>query len=851
MNSALRLALMLALCWGAETRADIVLLGSQHIGDEEIPSFTPTDPVTRAQMIANPTRFHLSQPVTITAVRFTNAMAQIPTLSSVQIDGLERIGTLVGSRYDFALPVSLTSGVHTIAPDAGCISVLPLPSACPGLGGENDVSSSSIVLVTSGDLTTTSRALTRRRHIGDDNEAANDNYGGDYYPDVLDTLPSNDRAEISFSLDAPRVLNFLQFYRLRGVNTPGPSAHAQVLVNGVLAGLLANGGDPFQITTALPLAAGPHTLSVIAGSLGAGNVDSISWDDIILLFSQPTGGVAGRFNAVDTGLDAVSGVIGTKISGAPFSLDIVALDLAGNAQLTDYAGTVNVELLDASNDNGGLDSFGCRSTWTLVQSLGSVLYDGSNLGRRPLAISYPSALRRARIRITDTLTSITGCSSDAFAIRPADLEVLVSNSTPAEAGIDVLLNDISAIGSGQTHRAGNPFTVRANARNALGAPIGTYGGSPVLSVQSTFQGAIAGTLNAGNWTGIGTRRTDTAQYTEAGTFNMVARDAEFAEVDILDSSDALREIVGTVGVGRFTPDHFQQVSRVEPEFIPACSSFTYVGQSFVFGIAPELVIEAVNAAGVRTRNYTGILNKMPTPVGRSTYSAINAATAVGVSLDTALVPSPDRTLSDVGDGSLRLVYIGAPQLATARGAPVGAFNLEVQLDVPPLTDSDGVPYTDAANPLRFGALSPGNGITFSGGFKQQRWGKLFVRNAYGSELQPLDVPYGVEYLSGATTGYSVNLADNCTLPAVPTLTGVLEPSTSVVSTSSPVLAGQGTIRLAAPNAVGSVTVNLGGASWLLPDTDADAAYDDPAKGTATFGQFRQGDRQIYLRETYR
>ena len=63
----------------------------------------------------------------------------------------------------------------------------------------------------------------------------------------------------------------------------------------------------------------------------------------------------------------------------------------------------------------------------------------------------------------------------------------------------------------------------------------------------------------------------------------------------------------------------------------------------------------------------------------------------------------------------------------------------------------------------------------------------------------------------------------------------------------------GTIRLAAPNVPGKVNVELAGPSWLRSDADANGIYDDvrTAPAEATFGVFRQTDKQIYLRETFR
>ena len=128
-----------------------------------------------------------------------------------------------------------------------------------------------------------------------------------------------------------------------------------------------------------------------------------------------------------------------------------------------------------------------------------------------------------------------------------------------------------------------------------------------------------------------------------------------------------------------------------------------------------------------------------------------------------------------------------------------------------------------------------------------------MRNAYGPETLPLDVVYGVESYVGPTTGYGRNLADACSLPGAVMLVDGIAASTSVQSVSTPVIAGQGAIRLAAPAGAvtGTLNVKLGGDAWLLrPDADADGSG-DPAIGQAAFGRYREPDRRIYQRETYR
>lgn len=848
-------------CWlgalllgvAAQARADVLLLGSQHVGDDENGAFTPSDPVTRAQMRSNPSRFHLSQSTTITAVRFENVVSLSNQIEGIELDGdgVLRTGTLSGKLFTLTSPRTLSAGTHTIFPDPGCFDGSGVRATCPA-ASENDIGFSALTLVSA--QTSTSHNLNRRRHIGDDIELLNDNYLGDYYPDEPDLLPTAMRADIAFYIDTPRVLTLIQFYRLRGVNTPLGS-EAQVLIDGQLVGLLASSGDPLDLSVSPVrlLSAGTHTLSVIAGTTAPGNRDSISWDDILLLFSAPSVGTPGRFNAVDTtDTNKVSGNIRTKVSAAPFTLDVVTLDLAGTAQLAEYEGTVSVELLDTNSDSGAVDAYGCRSSWLPpVQALGSLTFTPADAGLRSLDISYPNVLRRARIRVTDANTGIAGCSTDAFAIRPLNFGVEVSDGTPSSAGTTNLLDD-TGTGGNRTHRAGQPFTVRATARNAAGATTSAYTSSPVLSVQSTIAGGVAGTFTVGSWSGAGTRRTNTARYSEAGTFNLRVRDSSFANIDAGDTSLAEREIDGVVGVGRFTPDHFHFVSRAG-QLAPACGTFSYEGQPILFSTAAQFVMQAVSAADTPTLNYTGSLFKLATPTPAVwDYSAANGNTSgVAMSPTTAAVSGQDS-----GMGVVTLNFSTAP-LSVLRDQPRAPTDLELQLAAASgITDADGIAYNDTQVP-RIGQAADGLGIAFDVGTNNQvRFGRLFVQNAYGSELMPLDVPFGTEYFvgSGASGGFTRNLADSCTTVAAPALSGALVASTSVQSITAPLLAGLGSLRLAAPTgaATGSVNLLTTPAAWLLGDSDRNGVYDNAIESLATFGLARsRGEQQIYLRETYR
>lgn len=873
-----RCALLLLVLAALPAAADIALPGAQHIGNDDTKGdasalFVPTDPVGRPDELAFPSRFHLSQGATITAVRLTGAIGLDGDVD-VWIDGVNRTvasvcvacSTCTGRSpvcgdFDIALdaPLTLGAGVHTIALD--------------GKTNGNDIGFSGLVLVSA--QASTSRMFNRRRNIGDDNDG-NDEYDIDdtdspWYPD------DNEGAflELPFTLDANRRLVEIRFYRLRDVDT----GNGQVLVDGLLVGNLPNTGDPLETAEGVPasfatnllLLSGAHTLRVNAGTIGAGDLDTISWDDIILIFSEvTTPGTPGFFNAVDPPLDAVSGWITTKVAGGALELDLYALNGFGAGVNTGYNGTANVFLLNAGNNSGVQDLYGCRTSWEPpAQALGAVTFTA---GKATLTggTLLDAGLREARIRLTDTATGASGCSIDNFAVRPATFgAIVVSHDSETLPGTTQVLDNTGNMADPPRHKAGRPFTIRAEARAAGGATATGYSGTPdeTLATVPIAPATVAGQVTAAtsDWTNTaGVLRTDNARYSEAGPFTLQLTDDRFADVDLDDTPGAARRIgPGTQDVGRFIPDHFTLTpAGAAPAFVAPCATYTYAGQPFAISPAPFAAnITAVTALGTATRNYTNAgLYKLPSGPGASlpatSYPALTGA------VGAVAPPTPDNTLTNQGAGVTRWDLVPT-QFQFTRGVPVAPFDAEVAIEPGALGELDGIDF--APSPGRFGAPAAGGGIAFLGGGanpKEVRFGRLVIDNAHGSERLPLDVPLRTEYwadvLGGA--GFVLNLADDCTqLPqAEIVLTGDLADGapnpddTSVVGYVQAFTDGRNVLRLAAPNDSGQAVVqpDLTGAllPWLKLDVDGDASYDDDPLGVATFGIARDQDRRIYQRE---
>lgn len=578
--------------------------------------------------------------------------------------------------------------------------------------------------------------------------------------------------------------------------------------------------------------------------------------------------VPGALNAFDTDTDdgEIDGVIKTKVAGQSFSLDVVALDEDGEAVDTGFTGAVSVQILNAADNSGALDSGSCRSTWATLSSLGSYTFVAGDNGRKTLSgISVANSYRDLRVKATHTASGNSGCSTDNFAVRPAALAgtssaasaVAATDADWQTAGTTRTLANTGASG-GNVHKAGRPFSLRAQAYTATGATASNYDGSPSLATSACLlpaSGCVTGTASAGSWsTTSGLASTSTASYSEAGSISVKLSDAGYAAVDAADGSSTAERTVESAAfsVGRFVPDHFDLAANT-PAFAPGCASFTYQGQPFALATAPLWTVTARNLAGATTANYTGSLMKIgaATVTGQAWSDAAHSVAAVG--------SLPDPTVTDLGGGLASVQFsVGDPDagggLAYARTSLAGPFTASLTLSAS-VADSEGVAY--AGNPYSQ------TGIAFSGGNSEVRFGRLRLLNAAGSEYKALTVPLSAQYWNGQ--GFVANTADNCTALAAPTLTfyaatadNRLVSGETAASFSNPLVAGAGGLNLSAPGAgnYGYLDLSFATPAWLKwnwdgTDQGSDGKlYDDDPVARAAFGKRQGRDRVIIRREIY-
>jgi hypothetical protein len=572
--------------------------------------------------------------------------------------------------------------------------------------------------------------------------------------------------------------------------------------------------------------------------------------DCAMVFSNGSCGL----DAVEVGKANNTPIYTKRIGGGTLTLDVLALN--SGVINTAASSTVNATLVAASGT-------GCSTT--AVSDTVQFTYTGANAGRRPVTFTPSAAARDVRVRMTSG--SLVQCSSDNFAIRPSTLTLIASGVGADASGASATATPMLKAGSGQ-------FTLAAStapgyngtlyvASDMADSPQGNAGvvegvgvvapAIPTLGNQLTYGEAgyfrllPYGVYDKGDFAGVDANKGPAECFSDSD----LGTDAAPSDPNVADANGKLGCYFGntaaTTYFGRFIPDHFaiSDASIVHRGAIAACSAstFTYMGEQ----LRPTFTLTAQNANNETTLNYDGafarlnlatqlglgVLNDPPAAAVRTPFPACSATPAHPCH-------TPGAVSGSFSAGEAAAVV--APLTLYRPAGAVGPY-AALKVGVAPV-DPDGVKLgAYDIDTVNISAGVANHGLVDTG---IVRYGRLYIANAYGSELLRLTLGASAQYWNG--TGFVLNTLDGCTpmLAGDFTMDGYTGGISAVnmpiarLSSGGALATGAGKMQLAkpapAPAAKGSVMLR--------------SAYPYlPGAGRATFGVYKSGP-VIHVRETY-
>ena len=359
---------------------------------------------------------------------------------------------------------------------------------------------------------------------------------------------------------------------------------------------------------------------------------------------------------------------------------------------------------------------------------------------------------------------------------------------------------------------------------------------PVSLLQAEFV-SNAGTVIAGD-----------IHYSEVGSFTMRADATDFLSASGVDiTSD---EIV----VGRFIPNSFQLSNIVDGSLENSCVTFNYIGQPFGYATPPGFRVTALNVHGNPTTNYFGTWNKLLP----SSFSSGPVTLDTTNSLDIEHSAATPRViaLTDNSDGSFDTTFAADSFCYGINSA--GVCQKQANSMLTPFTADIDLTLATVSD----GEVTTNVNQAFSPAGNDQRFGRVAMKNEFGSEIVDITLPMQAEYFDGVT--FILN-SDDISCSAINTSNLTITNPGGLLSTVSVdnefASSGVFNVLLTAPGTGndGAITVMpelnpdplLVDDKWLQFDWDGNGLHDNNPTGTATFGIFKGDSRQIYYRQIYR
>ena len=550
-------------------------------------------------------------------------------------------------------------------------------------------------------------------------------------------------------------------------------------------------------------------------------------------FIPPTSnGNAAGFNAIDSALpntkqNALFGHIYMKVASVPFKLNVAALapPVGGVSQGVNTAyvpsspagstKTVTVKLIDDSQPGTSCNSSAAACTacakTVLTSQTQTMTFTAADAGFKTSAnFTVSDAYKRLIVQMSDGTT--TGCSVDAFSVRPAYYTLTSSIAANTKAGTAFTI-------TAAPRDVNNTALTQATGATTLDntkAP--TAGGNQTLLLQSWNAGAAFGSFiyndvgvltlpqNAiydaqfGNATGEAQDRTNGDCNPGTGTSPYVPNICYgYSGASCTNATpwnpDASGKYSCDIGSGafssapyRFYPDHYE----ASVAMTQGCSTddFTYMGQPFSMTSASSGAIQVKALASGQTfatapglPSYTGGY----TPQATVWFGAQDPVFRPGTDVIGCIASTPNASASRCTVGASTPPYKAAPSNTWATGvysAPATTFYFDPPKDTTTTPDVTWGPYDNLYVGLTV-SDSDGSTLTIPAGQSfvlngdtyqsisgaapiKERYGRMRIQNVSGSEQVPVAVPVFLEYWMGS--GWALNTLDaSCTrLATTPT-----------------------------------------------------------------------------------
>jgi len=547
--------------------------------------------------------------------------------------------------------------------------------------------------------------------------------------------------------------------------------------------------------------------------------------------SYATNATPNRFNCIaEQETNVNTGKLYTQLANTSFNIKVIALKTDGTAETSFSAASDRTAVLRFKNQvsntlinfSGGETANSKNVLFTTANNTGIVTVTG---------ITIPQSYKNLRCEVSEGAVSASP-SSDNFSVKPAFFSII------GDAGdVSADWNGVSTTAT-PTHIAGSNFSLFLIADKSYGVIDDGYNGQPTINASAISAhaganviGTIAGTFpTAANGTSTGTNFT----YSEVGYFSFNINgviDTSFTAVDqsgdcVLNSASYTRNGSGLYGCnignadpteffGRFIPDHLAITSSMSTN---ACGAFNYYGQD---GVSTTFVLSAQNNSNAVTQNYTGAFAKLPL----NAWSATTGFRFVATGLTSGTLSS--GASPPTGSWANGVTTVTAMHQVARLATPMNPATISITAQ--PI-DSDGV-----TTPI----ATLDSNIPF-------RYGRLTLRNAYGSELLPLTIPIEAQYWDGTT--YRRNTLDSCTNTTTANMTlsnykKNLNAGETTLSGGGLMNEGKSSFTLSKPGAGNSGSVDL---SFSLTNFPWMGSGNLAAR--ATFGLYKSPI--IYMRENY-